>query len=190
MEGTISYKQSKFNSSNLYIRMDQAASVMSDPSSALYIKFYPTLNASAVRLPTRAVFVIANSLVVADKALSAKRGYNLRVVETLVGARILAQAVGLSLSPEDRITYREVVGRFAGEQPGADMGADALEAAITRLEAHLDVLKPRMADGAELGVTMEEMVQMSGLAPDAFHEVYLSWVDSESPRPLHRARRD
>ena len=95
MEGTISYKQSKFNSYNLCIRMDQAASVMSDPSSALYIKFYPTLNASAVRLPTRAVFVIANSLVVADKALSAKRGYNLRVVETLVGARILAQAVGL-----------------------------------------------------------------------------------------------
>lgn len=167
--------------------MDQAASVMSDPSSALYIRFYPSLTASAVRLPTRAVFVIANSLVVADKALSAKRGYNLRVVETIVGARILAQAVGLPLAPADRITYREVIGRFAGEQPGADMGADALEDAITSLEPRLDVLKPCAADGAQLGVTMEEMVQMSGLALDAFHEVYLSWVDSKSPDPPHHA---
>lgn len=161
--------------------MDQAASVMSDPSSALYIRFYPTLNASAVPLPSRAVFVIANSLVVADKALSAKRGYNLRVVETLVGAYVLAQSLGVQAEAKDRITYREVVGRFAGEKPGDDTGSEALEKALVEVEAKLDILKPGQTVGGQLGVTMEEMIKMTGLPKEVFHEIFLSWVDSKSP---------
>lgn len=169
--------------------MDQAASVMSDPSSALYITFYPSLNASAVPLPAHAVFVCANSLVVSDKVLSAKRRYNLRVVETFVGAYILAKAVGLQIGEKDKITYREVVGRFAGETPGEDMGSDALEKAITELEPKLDVLKPANLENGQLGVTMDEMIKMTSLSQEIFHEVYLSWVDSESdglftPLPL------
>ncbi|KAF8181269.1 Galactokinase [Pholiota molesta] len=160
--------------------MDQAASVMSDPSSALYITFYPSLTASAVPLPAHAVFVCANSLVVADKVLSAKRGYNLRVVETLVGAYILAKAVGLQIGEKDKITYREVVGRFSGETPGEDMGSDALEKAITELEPRLDVLKPANLENGQLGVTMDEMIKMTGLSQETFHEVYLSWVDIEA----------
>jgi len=164
--------------------MDQAASVMSDPSSALYISFYPSLTASAVPLPTKAVFVIANSLVVADKALSAKRGYNLRVVETLVAARILGKSLGIEIGDTDRITLREVVGRYQGEKEGEEMGADELEKALGTLleEGTLDVLKPKYelprAD-EQLGVTMEEMIQMSGLSKEVFDEVYLSWVDSK-----------
>ena len=71
--------------------MDQAASVVSTPGSALYISFHPTLSVQPIELPTErvdppAVFVIANSLVVSDKAVSAKTQYNLRAVEALVGA--------------------------------------------------------------------------------------------------------
>lgn len=160
--------------------MDQAASVMSDPSSALYISFYPSLEASAVPLPSGAVFVCANSLVVADKAVGAKRGYNLRVVETLVGARILANSLNIPLGPADKTTYREVAGRYAGYLEGDRMDVKELEKVLLELEGKLDVLKPSLVQGDQLGVTMEEMIQMSGLSKDAFHDVYLSWVEGAS----------
>lgn len=160
--------------------MDQAASVMSDPSSALYITFYPTLAASAVPLPLRAVFVCANSLVVADKALSAKCRYNLRVVETLVAARILANSLGFKIDEKDRITLREVAGKFAGKKDGEDIGPESLEKALLALENKLEALKPKKSVDGELGLTLTEMVEKSGLPSDVFHEVYLSWVESES----------
>lgn len=172
--------------------MDQAASIMSDPSSALYISFYPSLSASAVPLPSGAVFVCANSLVVANKASSAKRGYNLRVVETLVAARILANSLGLDIGLKEKVTLREVVGKFAGEKYGEDMGPDELEKVLATLEKKLDVLKPnnRPNEADQFGVTMEEMVEMSGLSENIFHEVYLSWVDIEATHfQLHNRAR-
>ena len=160
--------------------MDQAASVMSDPSSALYITFYPTLTASAVPLPDRAVFVCANSLIVADKALSAKRGYNLRVVETLVAARILANSLGFKLGEKDRITLREIASKVAGERDEEDIGPESLEQTLMVLERKLEVLKPKNSLDGELGLTMTEMIEKSGLPRNIFQEVYLSWVESES----------
>lgn len=147
--------------------MDQAASIMSDPSSALQINFYPTLTASAVPLPSKAVFVIANSLVVADKVSSAKRCYNLRVVETLVAARILANSLGLTIGEKEKITLREVLGQYKAEKEGEDMGRDQLEKALVELleSDQLDVLKPKDQSSGQLGVTMEEMIKMSGLSP-------------------------
>ena len=54
--------------------MDQAASVTSLPTSALYISFYPAFSVEPVPLPItrtqpRAVFVCANSGVVSDKVV-------------------------------------------------------------------------------------------------------------------------
>ncbi|KAF9553974.1 galactokinase gal [Agrocybe pediades] len=158
--------------------MDQASSVMSDPSSALYITFFPSLTASTVHLPGSASFVIANSLVVSDKVVSAKRHYNLRVVETLVGARVLANALGVRVGEREKVTFREVVGRFAGEEEGVDMGPEELESVLQSLEGRLGVLK--RDDGIEEGVTMDEMVRMSGLSKEVFEEVYLSWVEIET----------
>ena len=176
MEGKFGFFQS-YTTFNCSQSMDQAASVMSDPSSALYITFHPTLTASAVPLPARAVFVCANSLVVVDKVSSAKRGYNLRVVETLVAARILANSLGLKIGDGDRITLREVAGKLGGEIDGEDIGTELLEKALVALEDRLEILKSRV-DG-ELGLTMMEMIEKSGLPRDVFHEVYLSWVESE-----------
>lgn len=190
--------------------MDQAASVMSNPSSALYITFYPTLSASPTPLPPRALFIITNSLVISDKALTAKHRYNLRVVETLVGARILARALGIKLHDHgishehgehahgarakyEKVTYREVLGRLVGEPQGCglegDMGPEALVVALKGVLKKLECLLPRrvregggvraMEEREELGVTMDEMIEMSGLNPKVFHEVYLSWVDGK-----------
>jgi len=169
--------------------MDQAASVISDASSALYITFYPALTATPVPLPNGCVFVCANSLVVADKAVGAKRGYNLRVVETLVGARVLARVLGVRVGERERLTLREVLGRVVGEGEGEEVSIDALLLGLERMEREVEVLKPKgqglgagEEGNAELGVTMEEMVEMSGLSPEVFREVYLSWVEG-APRP-------
>ncbi|KAG6868182.1 hypothetical protein C0993_006477 [Termitomyces sp. T159_Od127] len=161
-------------------RMDQAASVISDASSALYISFFPMLKATAVPLPSGSVFVCANSLVVSDKAVTAKRNYNLRVVETLVGARILARALGISVNEKERVTLREVVGRFLGEREGQELSIDALQAGLERVEKEVEVLRPEVvSDDGELGVTMKEMIVMSGLSEQGFHDVYLSWVEGK-----------
>ncbi|KAJ7441962.1 Galactokinase [Mycena galericulata] len=164
--------------------MDQAASVMSVSSSVLYITFYPSLTASPTPLPGGAVLVVAHSLKVSDKALTAKKGYNLRVVETLVGARALARSLGLTVAPREKITLREVVGRLVAEadveKGGAGMDVDALMGVLRRMEAAVEQLKPLGSTDAEFGATMEEMVAMSGLSAKEFHEVYLSWVEVDA----------
>ncbi|KAF8646191.1 hypothetical protein AX16_007335 [Volvariella volvacea WC 439] len=174
--------------------MDQAASVISTPGSALYISFFPSLAASPVPLPAGAVFICANSLVVSDKLVTAKKGYNLRVVETLVGARILAKLLGVKIGEKEKITYREVVGRYAlgpkhdqAESADQELSEEELRDALQKLndEEVLKGLKPIKKDNEgveseELGVTMEEMIAMTGMSPGDFHDVYLSWVDVEA----------
>ncbi|KAG7451452.1 galactokinase gal [Guyanagaster necrorhizus] len=162
-------------------KMDQAASVICTPSSALYISFFPTLFASPVPLPSGAVFVCANSMVISDKAVGARKGYNLRVVETLVGARVLARQLGLPLGEGEKITLREVAGRLVGETADQEMSIEKLSEVLERMDMEVDGLKPVGRDeGEELGVTMEEMIRMSGLSEEEFHEIYLSWVTVEA----------
>jgi galactokinase len=163
-------------------RMDQAASVISTLNSALYISFYPTLSAQPIELPTErveppAVFVIANSLVVSDNAVAAKTQYNLRVVETLVGARILGNHLGVKIGREEKVTFREVLGRWiAGheKESGKEIEVERLKDGLERISVVLEDLKPM---GGQLGVTMEEMINLSGLPDSEFHQLYLSSVE-------------
>ncbi|KAF8518233.1 galactokinase gal [Gautieria morchelliformis] len=166
--------------------MDQAASVMATAQSALYITFHPRLSAEPVPLPTtapRAVFVCANSLVVADKLVSAKHRYNLRVVETLVAARVLARRLRVPVAKTERVTLKQVVDRFLGVPEGADVGAAALRQGLERVIAEADGLRQGDStddDDDDPGLTLEEMVELSGLTPKEFHALYLSWVDVEA----------
>ncbi|KZT53529.1 galactokinase gal [Calocera cornea HHB12733] len=163
--------------------MDQAASVICTPSSALYITFHPALSSSPVSIPgthPSAVLVITNSLVVSDKALSAKVNYNLRVVETLVAARVLARALGVRVGDREKVTLREVVGRWAGEEQGADMGPERLQRALEQLLGEADRILG--AGHGRDGLSHAEMVAASGLEEAAFHELYLSWVEVEATR--------
>ena len=106
--------------------MDQSSSIISNAGSALYITFYPSLHAYPTILPPRCVFVCANSLVVSPKAATAKVQYNLRVVEMLVGAQVLVRLLGISVGDRERITLREVLGRFVGDGQGGAMGSEEL----------------------------------------------------------------
>lgn len=190
--------------------MDQAASVTALPSSALYIHFFPTFGAAPIPLPirrtkTKAVWVIANSLVKSEKVVGAKTRYNLRVVETLVAARVLARVLGLQdlLSAEGgkkRFTLREVLAAYVGSgevrgKAEPSLSPEAVKAGLEKILGEVERLRPANLrrweqgeagiveegqDEQQLGLTFDEMVRASGLEKDVFWEVYLSWVEVEA----------
>jgi hypothetical protein len=129
------------------------------------------------------------SLVVSNKAESAKHQYNLRVVETLGAARVLSNYLNLEVDSDSEktkrrlVTLREVLARkenfYRDEQ-------DAQQEDLTQLRKGLeDVLKGNILDcllpkvEGRTGVTLDEMISMSGMDKTEFMEVYLSWVDGE-----------
>lgn len=69
--------------------MDQAISFLAQPGTAKYIQFNP-LRTTDVPLPKGAAFVVANSLVKADKAATPSK-FNERVVECRLGAKVIAK---------------------------------------------------------------------------------------------------
>ncbi|KAG2204997.1 hypothetical protein INT47_002621 [Mucor saturninus] len=78
--------------------MDQSASVLSEKDYALHVEFVPKLHTSLVPLPKtspKLAFIIANTLVTADKFVTAPRNYNLRVVETRMAALYLSKVLNL-----------------------------------------------------------------------------------------------
>ncbi|KAG9005829.1 galactokinase [Tulasnella sp. JGI-2019a] len=165
--------------------LDQGASVFSSPGTALYITFYPKLHASPVPLPQSAppaVFVVANTLKTANKLETSKIHYNLRVVETLVAARVLAKGLGVNVGPKEKVRLREVLSRWTGE---GDSEPEDEDQEIARLKDALNKVLPEVerilgTEQGKRGLTKAEMIEVSGLSDIEFEDVYLSWVDVEA----------
>ena len=159
--------------------MDQSSSILSNSGAALYISFYPSLNAVPAPFPNtipHAAFVIANSLAISNKAETGKFRYNLRVVETLVGAHVLAKVLGLAVKSTRRKTYREVLGEWWTTLGNIDDEATLKGAILSLLESgYLERLKGK---GQE-DVTLDEMVEMTGVTKGEFNDIFLSWVTGE-----------
>ncbi|KAJ3215040.1 galactokinase [Dinochytrium kinnereticum] len=146
--------------------MDQSISIMGNTGSALLIHFVPKLAVEPIRFPPSnpgLVFVIANTLVTADKHTTAPTNYNLRVVETRLAAAILAKHLGL----EGCATLRDVQDKWAArESAGGKFGADGKgshEAEVLGLlEGSVDAAfkneKYSREEAAQaLGITVAEM---------------------------------
>ncbi|KAJ3194494.1 galactokinase [Irineochytrium annulatum] len=115
--------------------MDQSISIMGQTGSALMIHFVPKLYAEPIHFPAAEkalVFVIANTLVTADKHTTAPTNYNLRVVETRLAAAMLA----LHLKLEHSATLREVKDRWVKAQNGDDTGKEA--DTLAKMEGFVD----------------------------------------------------
>ena len=56
---------------------------------------------------------------------------------------------------------------------------EKVKAELLRFLPEIEKLRPSPEGRkeGELGVTMKEMVEWSGLSEEQFHQVYLSWVD-------------
>ena len=85
--------------------MDQAASICGIEGHALYVEFKPELKATPFKFPEDLPisFLIANTLVVSNKAETGPVNYNLRVVEVTVAANVLAQKFGVTLQTEGNL---------------------------------------------------------------------------------------
>lgn len=84
--------------------MDQAASIFAKRGYLLYCRFYPSFHAEHVPVPPshpEIAFLVAQSFVTSDKAVTAPKHYNLRVVEVTLAAVVLAKLYDVVLNPDD-----------------------------------------------------------------------------------------
>jgi galactokinase len=121
--------------------------------------------------------VITNSLTPHELTDSAPEQYNLRVVEVLVAARILAHSAGLDdLTGVNgkRIWLKEVLDASKGKY-GVTGERELLERGLKEAEKVLSV-----EGRGETGWTREEMIQASGMSPEEFTKTYLEFLESGS----------
>lgn len=71
------------------------------------------IRASDVVLPEGAVFVIANSLTVSNKAETAAGRYNMRVVECRLAAAVLAVTLGMPKVSTHPYIFQSLLGMMA-----------------------------------------------------------------------------
>jgi galactokinase len=84
--------------------MDQAASIFSERGFLLYCRFWPKFAAEHVPVPQsdpELTILVAQSFVTSDKAVTAPKHYNLRVVEVTLASVVLAKLHDMSLNPDD-----------------------------------------------------------------------------------------
>lgn len=79
--------------------MDQAASCLGQRGYALHVKFNP-LQVTPLSTPSDGVFVITNTFYQVPKAITAAKGFNLRVVEGRLAAKLIAKKLGLESALE------------------------------------------------------------------------------------------
>jgi galactokinase len=111
--------------------MDQAASLMGRRDHAMLIEFNP-LRVVAVRMPSDAALVVADSREAADKSGKVRPEYNRRVAECSLAARILGRALGVG---QARI-LGDIV-REGGSRSASDLVAVLAAAAPAHLQADL-----------------------------------------------------
>lgn len=75
--------------------MDQTISCLGQAGKAQVIQFSP-LKATPVTLPAGVAFVVAHSLIYAPKAFRPWEGYNCRVTEGKLAAKIVAKNAGVA----------------------------------------------------------------------------------------------
>ncbi len=116
--------------------MDQAISLMGRPGAALKIDFFP-LRAEGVSLPEGCRFVVANSLVRADKGAAAQDLYNRRPIECRLAVALLRRGFAGRLRRKIQEVPLERFGDLRSDRLGLPQGEiDALAAAALRPEPY------------------------------------------------------
>ncbi|KAI8140906.1 galactokinase [Fennellomyces sp. T-0311] len=146
--------------------MDQSASVFAEQQYALHVEFVPRLSARPVRLPPTQppmAFVIANTLVTADKFVSGPRNYNLRVVETKMAALFLSKALGLPSTD----SLKEVFDSFNKDSSASEV------AQFDALLERVSTIFPSDSSSGQ-GYSLEEVSDMTGLPVQTLKEKYMT----------------
>lgn len=140
--------------------MDQAASIFSDKGFLLYCRFFPEFSAEDVPVPTadpEITFLIAQSFVVSDKAVSAARQYNLRVVEVTLAAVVLAKLHEISLNPDSSSLGFSI--RNFQEELLKKLGKSDL-AEAEQLDYMIDVVKSKLTAESYSRASVAEILEV------------------------------
>ena len=175
--------------------MDQSASVFGQRGSALYVSFKPTLEATPITFPSPAAddltFVVAQSLVQADKHTTGPIHYNLRVVECSLAAMLLAKIFRLKeLQPDSSplgISLRTAQDAFF-EQRG--LSADNETTDERGFASQLEKLNSLVEDYIlqEEGYTREELSEILGLSVEELEDRFMSKFPVRAERFMLRQR--
>jgi galactokinase len=168
-------------------RMDQAASILSQPGKALHVSFYPKTSFEYVQFPTQhpqMVFLSAQSFVTAEKHVSAPKCYNLRVVECTLAAAVLATIHGVQVQQDASPLgislrgFQESMNPYWREQKKETFEAQ-LEDLIRITNQSLQ--KPD-------GYTREEIASILGLSVQQLEEQYTNRFPIEAERFMLQQR--
>ncbi|KAI0223879.1 galactokinase [Massospora cicadina] len=152
--------------------MDQACSFLSKKGEALCIEFSPALTAMNVPIYCNPPFsfIIANSLVISDKAATAPYRYNLRVAETRMAAAIMARHLGFSDKVGVLPTLGDVVRAKSLERSEDKLPVDC---AIFALEVVIKESKKALKYHDE-GYTLQQISEALEASEAEIKEAYLT----------------
>lgn len=168
--------------------MDQATSIWGQEGHALYVQFKPTLTATPFKFPelisppTEIQFVIANSLVVANKFETGPINYNLRVVEVIVAANVLASMCGVALAYDPESDFQKgnlrdfMNAYFITFSKDKDCWNGGVENGIEKLNKMLELVEEKLGPYAESGFTVDQAAFSLGCSREEFTRNYLTVV--------------
>lgn len=175
--------------------MDQAASIFSERGFLLYCRFYPIFQEEHVPVPKAdpdITFLVAQSFVTSDKAVTAPKHYNLRVVECTLATIVLAKLHDLTLNP-DESSLGFCLRNFQQEYMKSHSGLskpleDQLDELITVTEQTL----------TQQSYTRNDISKILGISVPTLEETYMSkfpiqasefFLKQRATHVLHEARR-
>jgi galactokinase len=174
--------------------MDQSASVFGTVDHALLVSFEPKLSSLAIQFPNtepELTFLVAQTFVQADKALTAPVNYNLRVVECSIAADILAKNLELeSPLPEDasplKRSLRAVQDLYFDRQGTKVTGAQDIAAFKEQLREMLQITERALTQGQ--GYTEEEVCYLLEIDSKEFKRRYVSQFPIDAEKFLLKQR--
>lgn len=168
--------------------MDQSISIMAPRDAALLIDFYPKLCATAIYFPKMnpaPVFVIANTMIVADKHSTAPTNYNLRVIETRFAAAIMIKKLKGNC-PCEIVNLRQVQELFAESLEGNENAAAKLckrklpeLADIEQLALALEYAKKEFKKEP---YTLEEVAQILEISVQKLNSLFVGSIIINAPK--------
>lgn len=152
--------------------MDQCASIYGEQQQALLIEFKPKLRGIPFRFPQEdVVFLITNSLQIANKHETAPVNYNLRVVEMAIASDLLAHRLKLSIPQDSNLntgSLRGVMDGYFGAWDGTP------QTGIDRLSKLLELTEEIFSEDEKIGFSKESAAKVLGLDDKQFFARYLN----------------
>ncbi|ETN46094.1 galactokinase [Cyphellophora europaea CBS 101466] len=151
--------------------MDQAASIFSERGYLLYCQFWPKFAAEHVPVPQadpEFTILVAQSFVTSDKAVTAPKHYNLRVVEVTLASVVLAKLFDIALNP-DHSSLGFSLRNFQEEVMKKDGKLE--ETMKYQVDAVIDIVKSRLDKDA---YTREEIAKILEISVENLEKEYMS----------------